>query len=100
MRLKRGDKWILQGEVTRGKYFCHLKKSTAQQMTPICVSPAGNGKYFLNSNGNHRTILYKLMMMAEIYEKKHYYISENEYLDYRCFQDVSNKYWLNASVSE
>ena len=100
MRLKRGDKWILQGEVTSGKYFCHLKKSTAQQMTPICVSPAGNGKYFLNSNGNHRTILYKLMMMAEIYEKKHYYISENEYLDYRCFQDVSNKYWLNASVSE
>lgn len=69
MRLKRGDKWILQGEVTRGKYFCHLKKSTAQQMTPICVSPAGNGKYFLNSNGNHRTILYKLMMMGDIRKK-------------------------------
>lgn len=23
MRLKRGDKWLLQGEVTRGKYFFH-----------------------------------------------------------------------------
>ena len=98
MRLKRGDKWILLGEVTRGKYFYNLKRPTVQQLTPICVSPVGNGKYFVTNNGNHRTILYKLMMMAEIYEKKHYYIGEDNYLDYRYFQDVSNKYWLNAIV--
>lgn len=57
---------IVQGHVTRGKYFHMLKLPTNQQMACVRLIKANNGKYYVGSNGNHRVTFYKLMYLADL----------------------------------
>ena len=98
IRIKRASSYIANGCVTRNKYFYILKKPVYKQINPIILSYLDDGKYFVDGNGNHRIILYKIMMLAEIADV-HPYVSAE---DYNCssmvFNNIRKKYWLNAMV--
>lgn len=99
MRIKRGGKYILNGAVTRGKYFYMLKRPIFEQRCPIALSyDAETGKYWVDGNGNHRVIFYKMMMLSEIAEKYKWPRTEGFDFSYACFQDITKRYWLNAIV--
>lgn len=98
MRLKRASFHIKDGSVTRNKYWHMLKKPIYQQELPIILSRLDNGKYIVDGNGNHRVILYKIMMLSEI-ASKYPYSNDDDY-DLECikFHDIRKKYWLNAMI--
>ncbi len=98
MRLKRAYYHIKDGYVTRNKYFRMLKKPVHEQEIPIILSQLNNGKFIVDGNGNHRVILYKIMMLSEIASKYPYANDENYDLECITFNDVRKKYWLNAMV--
>lgn len=75
-----------------------LKKPIHEQELPIILSQLNNGKYIVDGNGNHRVILYKIMMLSEIASKYPYANDENYDLECMTFNDVRKKYWLNAMV--
>ncbi|MBK5253357.1 MAG: hypothetical protein JJE03_02610 [Peptostreptococcaceae bacterium] len=67
-------------------------------MSIIKLSRLENGKYFVDGNGNHRVILYKMMMLAEI-AKTDSHINLNNYsMNFRRIEKIRKKYWLNAYV--
>ena len=101
MRIKRGAAWITKGETTRNKYFVQLKKPISNQSCPIMLAYDPEvGKYWVDRNGNHRVIFYKIMMLAEIAEKYEWPCSENFDLSFNGFNDVAKRYWLNAMVHD
>ena len=58
-----------------------------------------NGNYFVDGNGNHRIILFKLMMLAEIIDTYPY--ASDDIYDWSLttlFSNIRKKYWLNAKV--
>jgi len=98
LRIKRADSYIKDGLITPNKYFYMLKKSVNEQDAPIILSRLDNGKYFVDGNGNHRIVLYKIMMLAEIAKKYPYAYSDDYEFSYWAFNDIGKKYWLNAKV--
>ena len=101
MRIKRGGAYISNGMVTRGKYFYMLKRPVFEQNCPIALSyDTKTGKYWVDSNGNHRIVFYKMMMLSEIAEKYEWSRSEDYDLEYAGFEEITNRYWLNAMVRE
>ena len=101
MRIKRAHKWITLGAVTRSKYFFHLKKPVEKSLCPIELAyDPESGKYWVDGNGNHRVVLYKMMMLAEIAEKYIWSRSESFDLEYMGFDDIAKRYWLNAKVHD
>lgn len=100
MRIKRAPSYILQGRVTRNKYFSMLKKSVYMQECPIVLTKNHNNQYFVDCNGNHRVIMYKIMMLAEIANKYEWARSDSYNLNYKGFNDIRKKYWLKAFVRE
>lgn len=99
MRIKRAHEYIRQGIVTRGKYFYMLKSDVRCQKIPIILSYNAHGNYYwVDGNGNHRVILYKMMMLAEIAEKYEWARSDGYDINYMGFHDVRKKYWLKALV--
>ena len=98
MRLKRAPYHISEEHVTRNKYFHMLKKPVHNQKLPIKLSRLENGKCIIDGNGNHRIILYKIMMLSEI-ASKYPYANDDDYdLGCRIFNDIRKKYWLNALI--
>ena len=101
MRIKRGDAYIQQGAVTRGKYFHMLKQHCAQQRSPIILSENKESNYYwVDGNGNHRVVMYKIMMLAEIASKYEWARSESYDISFKGFEDIRRKYWLRAYVRE
>jgi len=98
LRIKRADSYIKDGLITPNKYFYMLKKSVNEQDAPIILSRLDNGKYFVDGNGNHRIVLYKIMMLAEIAYNYSYAYDEDYDFSYWPFDDIGKKYWLNAKV--
>jgi hypothetical protein len=98
MRIKRAHIYIKDGCVTRNKYFYMLKKPVCKQDVPVVLSHLENGKYYIDCSGNHRIILYKIMMLAEIAASYPYAGADYYDLNYRGFNDIRKKYWLNAVV--
>jgi hypothetical protein len=98
MRIKRAPFYIENGRVTRNKYFYMLKKLVCEQDDPIVLSRLDNGKYFVDGNGNHRIVFYKIMMFAEIVAAYPYASSDCYDFTYWSFNDIGKKYWLNAKV--
>lgn len=98
MRLKRAPFYISEGYVTRNKYVHTLKKPVHEQKLPIQLSRLDNGKYIVDGNGNHRIILYKIMMLSEIASKYEYANDEDYDLESITFNDIRKKYWLRAMV--
>lgn len=98
MRIKRARYYIEAGRVTRGKYFYMLKKPVYEQAAPVKLSRFEDGKYFVDGNGNHRIILYKMMMLADI-AANYPYANDDDYdCSFMGFNDIRKKYWLNAMV--
>lgn len=98
MKIKRGDKWIKSGEVTKGKYFYSLKKQCDQQQNPILLSKLEDGRYYVDGNGNHRVIFYKIMMLSEIYCRLQECGCEEEYDGDYILPEIDRIFWLNAKV--
>nr|WP_326184533.1 hypothetical protein [uncultured Oscillibacter sp.] len=99
MRIKRASTYIRQGRVTRSKYHYMLKRPARQQPCPIKLSyDKDSNTYWVDGNGNHRVILYKIMMLAEIAEKYEWACSEDYDIHYNGFSDIRNRYWLYALV--
>ncbi|MCH5170778.1 MAG: hypothetical protein J1F24_05770 [Oscillospiraceae bacterium] len=57
---------IIQGHVTRGKYFRMMKRPINDNWTCVKLIKSKNGKYYIGSNGNHRITFYKLMYLADL----------------------------------
>lgn len=98
LRIKRASGYIKAGMVTRNKYFRMLKDDVKKQSCPVELSQIGE-QYFVNGNGNHRIVLYKIIMLAEIAQKYEWACSDDYDVNYDGFHDIRNKYWLNARVS-
>lgn len=98
MRIKRAPSYITDGRVTRNKYFYMLKKPVFAQSAPVILSRLDDGKYFIDCNGNHRIILFKIMMLAEILSALPYVSTNNYNWSYMDFNEIRKKYWLNAMV--
>ncbi len=99
MRVKRAPYYITQGKVTRGKYFRMLKMPVDSQSCPIKLSKMGTeDRYWVDGNGNHRIILYKIIMLAEIAEKYEWARSDDYDINYMGFTDIRKKYWVKALV--
>lgn len=99
MRIKRANSYITDGRVTRNKYFHMLKKPAYDQVDTVILSRLNNGKYYVDGNGNHRIVLYKIMMLAEIASTYPYACSEDYDFSNLKFSDIGKKYWLNAIVN-
>ena len=54
----------------------------------------------MDGNGNHRILVYKIMLLAEIAQKYPWVYSEDYDLAFKGFDDVTKKYWLYAQVNE
>lgn len=94
--LKRAPLYIKQNCVTRGKYH-HMMKRVMSIPIRLTELPCG-GKYVVTHNGNHRVILYKLMMLAEIAQNYEWSCSDTYDLSYFGFCDIRKKYWMMAEV--
>lgn len=98
MKIKRACEYISNYEVTRKKYLYMLKKEISKQCCPIILSQNNQGEYFVDGNGNHRIVMYKMMMLTEIAEKYDWACGEDYDLNYKGFNDIRKKYWLNVNV--
>ena len=99
-QLRRAGKYISEYRVTRDKYFYRLKKPVNQQSCPIKLLKDKNGDYWVEGNGNHRVIMYKLMMLAEISNVAEWVRRESYDTNSKTHESIRQKYWLNANVCD
>ncbi len=99
MRLKRASEYIIDGLVTKSKYNRMLRKPIREQDVPVALTQNEDGTYFVDGNGNHRVILYKMMLLSEISLKHSYVFDKNFNFNRELFKDVKRKYWINAKVN-
>ncbi|MEA4973675.1 MAG: hypothetical protein VB119_10975 [Candidatus Metalachnospira sp.] len=85
-KIKRASTYILQGDTTIGKYKWQLKKPCIEQWNKIELTRTNNGLY-IDGNGNHRVIIYKMMMFSELSSKRYTELSA-----------ICKQYWLKAMV--
>jgi len=98
IRLKRAQFYILNDSVTKIKYTKLLKKTVKEQTVPIYLSQNADGSYYVDGQGNHRVIFYKMMLLSEIVSKNNYILNQGYTLNINSFQDICKKYWLNAYI--
>lgn len=97
IRLKRADTYIMGDMVTKRKYDNLLRKNLREKDNYVILSQNKNGKYFVDGNGNHRIILYKMMMYSEIATKlKEHKINNTE----TSINAIKEKYWLIAKIKK
>lgn len=96
MKLKRIKDYIMNGSVTRNKYLWMLKQK--EQQCPIILSKNRDNSFYVDGNGNHRVLTYKIMMLAEIAQKYEWIYHDDYDLSYKGFHKISKKYWLYARV--
>ena len=96
-RIKRAKRYILDGAITRGKYFKMLKAPLSQ--ASITLIKAKNGKYYIDTNGNHRVTLYKLLANTDHLMLK---ACQNQQFHPESFtlNNRDHLYWLYAIVRE
>ena len=87
LKIKRAHDYIVNGNVTRGKYFRMLKRPVYEQDVPVHLTHTKQG-YFIDSNGNHRITMYKMMYLAEL--------SSQDF----SYEPQPQRYWLYAKVRE
>ena len=97
IRSKRTSNYIKNGLVTKRKYNTMLKKPIYNQDVPIILSRNKDGKYFVDGNGNHRIILYKIMMLAEIASQ---YSNDSFYFPKKSLANIQKKYWIYAYIND
>lgn len=100
MKIKRAKNYITDGMVTKLKYSRMLRKDIVEQETPIILAENPDGTYFVDGNGNHRIIFYKMMMLSEIALQYPYAYEQNFNFNRELFKDIKKKYWLNAKVKK
>jgi len=98
IKIKRACYYIKDGRVTKNKYFRMLKRQIYTQKLPVLLSINDDGTYYVDGNGNHRVIFYKMMMLSEISLKYPDECSRNYGVNYVGFSDICKKYWLYAKV--
>ena len=96
MKLKRIKEYIMNGSVTRNKYLWMLKQK--EQKYPIILSKSSDNSFYVDGNGNHRVLAYKIMMLAEIAHKYEWVYDDDYDLFFKGFDEISKKYWIYARV--
>lgn len=98
MKIKRAKEYIMNDSVTKIKYNKMLKKAVTEQDVPIILSENKDGTYFVDGNGNHRIVFYKMMLFSEI--ALEYSLARDKNFDFNreLFKDIKQKYWLNAKI--
>lgn len=96
MKLKRIKYYTMDGKVTRNKYFWMLKQK--EQECPIILSRNSDNTFYVDGNGNHRVLAYKIMMLAEIAQKYEWVYEDYYDLSFKGFDDITKKYWLYAQI--
>lgn len=100
IRLKRADMYILDNMVSKIKYNKMLRKNIVEQEIPVILSQNEDGTYFVDGNGNHRIILYKMMMYSEIATMSQKSTESLFYNNSISINDIKKKYWLIASIKK
>lgn len=72
--------------------------SNQHQSRPIELSENEDGTFYVEGNGNHRVIFYKMMMLSEIALNYQLAFEKNFNFKRELFKDIKKKYWLNAHV--
>lgn len=96
MKLKRIKDYILNGNVTKNKYFWMLKRK--EQECPIMLSHTPDNTFYVDGNGNHRVLAYKIMMLAEIANKYEWAYDDYYDLSFKGFDEITKNYWLYAQI--
>lgn len=97
MKLKRIKDYILNGQVTKNKYLWMMKHM--EQECPVILSRNLDNTFYVNGNGNHRVLSYKIMMLAEI-AQNYKWVYEDDYdMTFNDFDDITKKYWLYAHIT-
>lgn len=97
MKLKRIKDYILNGQVTKNKYLWMMKHM--EQKCPVILSRNLDNTFYVNGNGNHRVLSYKIMMLAEI-AQNYKWVYEDDYdMTFNGFDDITKKYWLYAHIT-
>ena len=98
MKLKRITYYIQANAITRYKYSRDLKKANQELFVTVSRNP--DGTFFVDGNGNHRILAYKILMLSEI-AKKYPWVYQDDYeLSFKGFTDITKKYWLYALVKD
>lgn len=100
MKIKRACSYITKGLVTKSKYDKMLRKPVTEQLCPIRLSENKDGTFFVDGNGNHRVIFYKMMMFSEIALKYSNYSEDISNYNRKLFMSIKKKYWINAYVKK
>lgn len=98
IRLKRATSYIINDDVTRIKYSKLLKMPVEKQPIPIYLSQSAKDCYYVDGQGNHRVIFYKMMLLSEIASKYKYVLNQGYAFNKDLFKDICKKYWLNAYI--
>lgn len=90
MRLGRASDYIKSGCVTLKAYNLKFhKKASLQTCSQVILTKLPNGKFYVDGNGNHRVIFYKLMMLSEI----------SKHQNSEAIHDIYKSYWINAFIN-
>lgn len=100
MRIKRARNYIIDDLVTKTKYNKMLRKAINEQDEPVILSENKDGTYFVDGNGNHRIIFYKMMLLSEIALNYKYAFDEDFNFNRELFKDITKKYWINANIKK
>jgi len=100
MKIKRADIYIAEGVVTKKNYDNMLRKPANKQDLPVILSENQEGTYFIDGNGNHRVIFYKMMMLSEIALNSTYACDKSFNFNRELFKEIKKKYWLNVRVKK
>lgn len=98
LHLRRITAYIQKNCVTRGKYLWQLKRRSLS--AGIVLSKNPDGTYFVDGNGNHRVLAYKMIMLAEIAQNYPWVYCDSYDVAYKGFDNISRKYWLYATVND
>ena len=70
-----------------------------EQECPVILSRNLDNTFYVNGNGNHRVLSYKIMMLAEI-AQNYKWVYEDDYdMTFNDFDDITKKYWLYAHIT-
>lgn len=101
MKLKRIEDYVKHNQFTYLKLSRLLKSSPAHPSLYVQLTKNKDGKYFVDGQGNHRVIMYKMLMLCEIHKLKYDYENLSELMSSeknRYIPKELKKYWIYALV--
>jgi hypothetical protein len=106
LNLQHIDNYIISSIKSPKQFIKDIRNPS--QSDYVILYPNSDKTYFINGNGNHRIICYKLIMLSEIAKKistgncwnHHECVSEfsKRLINGDIFIDITKKYWIYAQI--